>query len=410
MTTPEGPSDAALPRIWIKPYYASFNGLRGLCIFLVFLTHYGYFVVPTVYTDWMYAGVDQFFVLSGFLITGILFDSRSDPRFFKNFYVRRALRIFPIFYGFFLLLLVLKPVLHTHADVSCLLYVLYVANLVVPYVNLAHHVPYVITVSLHGHRVPLNLGHLWSLCAEEQFYLIWPAVVLFVGNRQRLMRVCVIGSVATLLLRCFLWVHLSRATIDRGAIFNPTYTRCDTMLIGAWLALWLRGRALSSRELRRYSDWLMYLPLCLMVMGMAMIWRRDHTWSNPFLLTFGFTLVALVAAGILLRALDESSALSKVLRFRPLVGLGVVSYGFYFLHGLPAEWVREVSDHHPLGPAWSWLVPVCLFLGTLLIAQLSFHFFEAPLLRLKRVLAPQAAVHGSSPVAPAHLHVSEPRG
>jgi len=120
--------------------------------------------------EWFWVGVDLFFVLSGFLITGILYDSLRDPHYFRNFYVRRALRIFPIFYGFFLALLLLKPLLHLQMDRAMWAFPFYVGNLTMPFSDLGHHDPSVITMGVGGHIGTVgNISHLWSLCVEEQF-------------------------------------------------------------------------------------------------------------------------------------------------------------------------------------------------------------------------------------------------
>ena len=104
--------DATHQKTWIKPYYAAFDGLRGLAIAMVFIDHYSVIAQPGGSTMGLWTGVDIFFVLSGFLITGILYDTRQQPRYFRNFFIRRALRILPICYGFFLCVLLLTPLLH----------------------------------------------------------------------------------------------------------------------------------------------------------------------------------------------------------------------------------------------------------------------------------------------------------
>ena len=103
-------------RSLIKPHYPALNGMRGLAIIMVFTVHYGRYAVDPKWIWWLWTGVDLFFVLSGFLITGILYDSREEPRYFRNFYIRRALRIFPLYYGFFLLVYLLKPLLGLSFD------------------------------------------------------------------------------------------------------------------------------------------------------------------------------------------------------------------------------------------------------------------------------------------------------
>ena len=150
----------------------------------------------------MFVGVDLFYVLSGFLITGILFDSLESPHYFRNFYVRRALRIFPIFYGFFLLLFLATPLFRLHWHWNLLTYFFYFGNIYTPLADLAKGNPTTVDYVWHGVSHPIvNIGHLWSLCVEEQFYLIWPALIWWIRGRRKLMNFCIVVCVLTLLLR-----------------------------------------------------------------------------------------------------------------------------------------------------------------------------------------------------------------
>jgi peptidoglycan/LPS O-acetylase OafA/YrhL len=200
-------SDHQQPRIWIKPYYRSFNGLRATAVLSVFIHHYSGFLNLTRLGSFTWAGVDLFFVLSVFLITGILYDSLEAPHYFRDFYVRRALRIFPIFYGFFVVLFLLTPLLHLRYYLGLLAFFFYVGNLAVPFTDLHRHNPTIIFMLHHGATIQVaNIGHLWSLCVEEQFYLVWPAVVWLVRGRRALMKVCIMGSGLALLIRIFIRV------------------------------------------------------------------------------------------------------------------------------------------------------------------------------------------------------------
>ena len=374
--------DRSLSRIWIKPYYGSFNGLRGIAVGMVFLCHFGGTLQG--YTGNLWVGVDLFFVLSGFLITGILYDSLENPHYFRNFYVRRALRIFPVFYGFFLAVAILTPILHLHIHWNMLTFVFYFGNLVVPFTNLTAHNPTIIAIVHHGHLMEVgNIGALWSLCVEEQFYLIWPAVIWWLRDRKRLMNLCVIVSLMTVTLRFYLYFHATPIEIEQMILYWPIYTRCDTLLVGAWLALFLRGHALTQIQLRRMSNCLIWIPLPSL---MYILSRKHGFLRHPFVGTVGFTLIALVAAGVLLRAIDDDCTLARVLRWHPLSGLGAISYGVYFIHLIPASPLHRLADLHP---DLSNIIPVLWFFMTVAIAWLSFRFYETPFLRLKTVLAPQ---------------------
>src|SRR5208282_2425862 len=150
------------------------DGVRGLAIVAVMLTHISIQQVPlhpllrgTLALGW--SGVDLFFVLSGFLITGILLDTRQCPNYFRSFYARRVLRIFPLYYGFLTFALLVFPYIVSPdfmpAPSHRWLYVCYVANWL-PHAQ--WHV----------------LSHFWSLCVEEQFYFIWPLLILLVSPRR----------------------------------------------------------------------------------------------------------------------------------------------------------------------------------------------------------------------------------
>ena len=156
-----------MPRIWIRPYYSGFNGLRAVAILMVFLRHYGRLLIPTPIWSVLWSGVDLFFVLSGFLITGILFDSADAPRYFRNFYIRRALRIFPLFYALFAVLFLLTPILHLQWPWALLSFPLYFGNLILPWVDLAKHNPTTMFMTIGARKVPIiSLGTQWSLCVR----------------------------------------------------------------------------------------------------------------------------------------------------------------------------------------------------------------------------------------------------
>src|SRR6266702_4824953 len=142
-------------------------------------------------------GVDLFFVLSGFLITGILFDSLSDSSFFRKFYARRTLRIFPLYYGVLITLFLLTPWLglQWHRMNWALLFYLQNTNIAGPFYD------------FHMGNQGLSLDHFWSLAVEEQFYLIWPLAVFFIRDLKKLLWTCLALSCAALLLRFFLAFH-----------------------------------------------------------------------------------------------------------------------------------------------------------------------------------------------------------
>lgn len=379
------------PRTWTRPYYPSFNGLRGIAILLVFLRHYAGLVSPWPPFQALWIGVDLFFVLSGFLITGILFDSLHERHFFRTFYIRRGLRIFPLYLALFVTLFALSRLFPgAGSNRSALVFLLYIGNLVVPILDLAKHPATVVRLLVHHRVVTLALGHLWSLCIEEQFYLLWPLAVFVVRDRRRLMTVALSGIVLTVLLRTVGFLLAPPALLESGFIYSETFFRCDSLLIGAWCALWLRGVTLSQRELRlKAYTWgvpaaTMTLCGCFLTLG-----RWPHLFTNPFLSTVGYTGIAITAGSLILLSIDEASWLSSFLRLPGLSRLGSLSYGFYLFHDLPKVLLENFLLHHQQSHVLPWMAVPSLFVMVVSLSWLSFHFYEKPFLRLKGRLAPE---------------------
>ena len=128
-------------------------------------------------------GVDLFFVLSGFLITGILYDAKGGPHYFRNFYMRRSLRIFPLYYAFLILIFAVMPLLRASG-----------ADHVGKQVWMWTYLSNVLFARVGWEGMPAHTTHLWSLAIEEQFYLLWPLLV-WLASRRRLIQLCV-GSIA----------------------------------------------------------------------------------------------------------------------------------------------------------------------------------------------------------------------
>jgi peptidoglycan/LPS O-acetylase OafA/YrhL len=377
-----------------------------LAILMVFVNHYGMFFANPKMVETLWPGVDLFFALSGFLITGILYDSKTNPRYFRDFYLRRSLRIFPLYYGFFLAVALLTPVLRLHYDRRLWTHLFYVANLFTA--HSAVHNPTVIHLGpFRGHEATLRLGALWSLCVEEQFYLTWPLVIRVLPSRRAMMWFAGVGVAAVMSLRIFLFLHDPARALQTRYLYFVTYTRCDTLLLGSWLALWLRGVRLDRSEIRRIAYPM--LAVCALVIGGGYVlfggrWQVPLE-SNPMVSTYGYTLVGLMATSVLLLALDESSVIHRVLRNRRLAALGIVSYGLYFFHDMPWETFRS-WDTKVFAPRHLSVVLVGLIFALIYtVSWLSFRYFESPFLKLKSRLAPghRSVPSGREDVSPLAL-------
>jgi peptidoglycan/LPS O-acetylase OafA/YrhL len=257
---------------------------------------------------------------------------------------------------------------------------------------------------VHGGAQALDLVPLWSLCIEEQFYLLWPTVVALVRSRRKLIVLCCVVIGISPVLRELYW-RLSPATALHGATYFNTLTRLDGLLLGGAIALWLRGPNQPGAETLRRVAWpMLVLPLPLLGGLIVMFSPNLHAtgavnWINdPVVNTIGLSLVALFSAGLLLMAIQPGSWLFRALHVAPLLAIGRRSYGLYFLHAVPlflfaGQVLPRLQQRH-LGGL---LVPAAL-LYTFGAGWLSFRYVESPFLRLKDRLAPTQ--HGTSDPQP----------
>lgn len=365
-----------------RPHLPALDGVRGLAILFVIAFHARVAFSSTAEIPYLgfrilglgWSGVDLFFVLSGFLITGILLDSREAPHYFRTFYIRRVLRIFPLYFAYLFLILV-------------------VARLA--FLAFAHSDPWQSTNPWWYFTYLLNwkpdhgfndtvLGHLWSLAIEEQFYLVWPAVVWLVP-RPRLKWVCLSLIAAGVLAR----VYLSRAGFDPEAIYRMTPGRMDTLALGAFVAVGVR-------DFRpRLDRWYRVLAVAAAI-GFLAVWAAspNPVWSDVAMRTAGASLLGMLYAVFVFRAATVSSgALHRLLTTRLLRQCGKYSYAMYVLHSAPfhltSEAVRQLPPH--LWPL-KYLYFPALAAVAYLAARVSWRLVESPFLRLKdRLAAPPSS-------------------
>ena len=254
-----------------RAYFPALDGVRALAFLMVFAQHY-------LGMPWGWAGVDVFFVLSGFLITGILYDSRDQPHRVRNFYIRRTLRIFPLYYGLMALLLLSYPLFRWQWTWAWLVWPAYVGNFargIHPYVYgsplemLADFQP--LSGTIRGFR--LYLGHFWSLCVEEQFYLFWPWIVFWVRDRRKLIFICLACVVICPLMRVAGEQQLPQYMLDQEVLYRWTPFRIDALLLGGLVALVRRG-PLSQRMASAARA---LLPVLLSIL---VIYRAYAMWSG----------------------------------------------------------------------------------------------------------------------------------
>jgi peptidoglycan/LPS O-acetylase OafA/YrhL len=386
---------------------AVLDGVRGLAIVGVVVCHVnwafgGPFTVGRVggplaaLFGWGWVGVDLFFVLSGFLITGILFDAKGCDGYFRNFYARRALRIMPLYFGFLLFVLCMNRV--RPADLP------WISGDAL--VSLASYT-YNFRVALTGRSLG-GLHHFWSLAIEEHFYLLWPLAVGALGRRA-LMRFCLAVAAASFLLRVI--VVLSGARPISAFFLTPC--RLDGLLAGSWVALAWRDPADRAR-LRRSAARYVTGSGCLLL-GIALGQRHfipevdlrrvpGAAVDGTLVITVGIAALAVFFAGLVVLAVDapEGGRLRRVLESQGLRALGRYSYGIYVLHTLVLlATVRALSrlPHVPAVVAKPFAVAWVLALS-LAVAWLSYHLYEKHFLRLKRFFEYQEPADPVSLVSP----------
>jgi peptidoglycan/LPS O-acetylase OafA/YrhL len=387
----------------IARHIPSLDGLRALAVTGVLFCHVNnkWDVPPlgagsnpvSVLFGWGWVGVHLFFVLSGYLITGILYDAKPEAGYFRNFYARRALRIMPLYFGYLLCtLVILPPILSilplraytflapseiTQGDMLSLIF--YFANF---------------QIAFTGHY--LGIFHpFWSLAVEEHFYLLWPLVVWSLCRRN-LMRVCLVGLAASLGLRVAIIGAGAHEEIAR--LITPSCL--DGLLAGGWLALarrdqadWAKVRQWSLPVIVASAGFLLSLMLGQMhfIPDLDLRTNRQSIYSGILLNTLGITVMAGLFSAMTARAVDarQGSWQSRVLGHRSLVAIGKYSYGIYVFHPLVLLYIYRftVVRFAPYVPVslTKLIVGIWLLVASFGVAWLSYHCYEVHFLRLKRL-------------------------
>ncbi|HEY4660291.1 MAG TPA: acyltransferase [Terriglobales bacterium] len=310
-------------------------------------------------------GVDLFFVLSGFLITGILLDSKENEHYFRNFYSRRLLRIVPLY----LTCIVVMYIGYPKSGRYFLLSLLYLANFA-----------YLFRVG-----IPHGPGVFWSLAVEEHFYLVWPfAVRIF--NRVWLLAIIIVIVVGSPILRGI----CTHAGMDpEREIYSYSFFRLDALAMGGFLALWFR-----SRYYNRTSAWTIACVLIGVTLLITLLGRPYGIMSVKSVIgtALHYSQVAFVFSGFVGLALaHQGSIFTALLRTRAARITADLSYCIYLIHLTVGDFYYRIlkalrfDDISRLGTGGSILLRIAVVATvTFGLALLSKRFLEDPFLRLKR--------------------------
>lgn len=354
-----------------RSYYPALDGLRGFAILGVLLQH-NFSFLPVPKFGWV--GVDLFFVLSGFLITEILLKTKEQKSFLPNFYLRRVLRIFPLYYGSLIIFFSFAPLISEFKDQ----YTYYSSNQGMLWMHLQNWL-YIAKPKLDNHTV---FSHLWSLSVEEQFYLVWPLIILACNKTKKLAAIIFIALFGSILFRFATWLYLGNG--DPNFLLQYM-TRIDGLCVGSLIAIW---RTSSANAVRGKVVGLGVTFVSLH--AAAFILSKTIFPSLPHFTIFGYSTIA-VAFGILLNYLVEKrTSLTKFLfENSPIKGLGKISYGVYIYHWpIFVLFKIFVADRIlKLGVSQNIVISIAATTLAILVSIASYNLFEKKILALREVLA-----------------------
>jgi peptidoglycan/LPS O-acetylase OafA/YrhL len=355
----------------VRGYIREFDTLRALSVLAVMVGHFWPLRPHSAPVFWRtgcplavmlaWMAVDVFFVVSGFLIAGILLDTKEEEGYFRNFYARRVLRIFPLYYLYLLLTFGVTRLVLGSAEYqswmiertgSPIWYLFYVGNF---------------HIAFFGND-PIFIDSLWSLSIEEQFYLVFPFLVYRSSARQ--LRVVLLAIIfAAPLIRFGLYLIAPNNT---HLIYALTPARADVLAFGALLAIEMR---LNPERLRRLPAGWIFVSLVAVI---AAVYRINYfALNNTFVKVFGYSISALTSFfAVYLVLINRERPSTRFFRLQPLCDLGKISYGVYLAH-TPLMVLWKIAERYPLSMLLGRIVV------TILVATASWYWFERPILRLK---------------------------
>jgi peptidoglycan/LPS O-acetylase OafA/YrhL len=337
-------------------------------LLVVFFHNFGFIK----YFGFGWLGVDLFFVLSGYLISSILLASRNKPNFLKNFFIRRILRIFPLYYLSLIAVLWLIPMIPAFENN----FNYYQKNQIWFWVFLQNW--------LFAFKVPANniLLHFWSLAVEEQFYLIWPFVIFFVRKPTKLLIIISFFFLLLIITRILIWANHSEK-LDYWSIY--TFTRVDGIIVGCALAI------TTHIDLHWLKNYTAHIVFSLSFINLIFFFLNQNRWDSfPFFAFVGYTTFAIIFALLIYEAIIQRTKViniifgNSILRF-----FGKISYSFYIFHW-PIYVLLQPYFFSLFKKKLDFYMNVCSILSSVVVSLIgifisivSYYFFEIKFLKLK---------------------------
>ncbi len=328
------------------------DGIRAISVLAVIVSHAGAIPLGGL-------AVNTFFVLSGFLISWLLLNewNKSSDISLRKFYLRRTLRIFPAYYFFIIVTITADLVLGSEEIKPAILPALtYTMN----YFNVFYDHP------------PLSVGHTWSLAIEEQFYLIWPALLLIV---LRVNNKLLIPMLMMIILCCVAWRSFAYAYFEFGTsyVYNAFETRVDSLAIGCLLAVLLQNQSI-----QKLVDKGATMPVLSVLAFVLVVWfHTSGTFYYRY--TVGYTVSSLLTAFLLTQLMALSTyGIWRFLEYSPIRYIGIISYPIYLWHGRCLELTEKI------GISGVWFKVLIGALICVVVASCSYFLIEKPFLKLKQ--------------------------
>ena len=361
----------------------SLDGVRGLSLLLVIGFHLQLFgmlaALPLqlqLIASISWVSVDMFFVLSGFLITSILLRTRESPHYFKNFYVRRILRILPLYYLALFIIFVICPnfSIGSTSDFSKIYdnkfwFLFYIQNI---YIATRHEF------------FAFGINDLWTLAIEEQFYIVWPLFIYFIQKKW-------LKATAITIITMVLLMRIVLVCNDVNWSFNYYFTLCriDSICFGALGAILLH-----ENYTKQQLTTIVRILTIISITGLGIIFYKQEGFliSQNYTSSIGFTFIdALFFVLIIKLASGKMSILKKMFEFPFLRFIGKISYCMYIIHNpliqfsklyiIPITKTNDFFYRSLTGNIVFVIIYLCIIIS---ISLISWHLFEKWFLKLKR--------------------------